>query len=57
MADAVSDRARLMPILAEAFGSWKWVFTVLAFGPAVGIWSMQRLRQMPEAARIAGGKR
>ena len=47
----------LMPILAEAFGSWQWVFAILALGPAVGVWSMLRLRSMPDAAKIAGGKR
>ena len=47
----------LMPVLAEAFGSWQWVFAILSVGPAVGVWSMLRLRNLPEAAAIAGGKR
>jgi len=47
---------RLVPVLVEAVG-WQWVFWVLAPGPAVGLWSMLRLRQLPEAERMASGNR
>jgi MFS family permease len=36
---------------------WRVAFAVLALGPAVGIWAMWRLRQRPEAVRMAGGRR
>jgi MFS family permease len=45
----------LIPILQEAFG-WGWVFAFLAPGPAIGIVAMVRLRLLPEASRIAGGR-
>jgi len=32
-------------------------FAILALGPAVGIVAMWRLRQRPEAVRMAGGHR
>ena len=47
---------RLVPALAESLG-WRWLFTVLAIGPALGIWAMWRLRGLPEATRMAGGRR
>lgn len=46
----------LIPVLAEAV-SWQWAFSVLAVGPALGIWAMVRLRRRPEATRLAGGRR
>ena len=36
---------------------WRWAFAVLAPGPVFGIAAMLRLRRLPEAARIAGGRR
>jgi MFS family permease len=36
---------------------WEHVFTILALGPIFGIWSMLRLRHLPEAARMASGRR
>lgn len=45
-----------LPLLAEAIG-WRWVFSALAIGPLLGVWAMLRLRRMPEAARMAGGRR
>ena len=42
--------------LTEIMG-WEHVFTILAIGPVFGIWSMLRLRQLPEAARMASGNR
>ena len=32
-------------------------FMILALGPVFGIWSMQRLRRLPEALRMASGNR
>jgi MFS family permease len=46
----------LMPYLVDA-GGWPLAFSVLALGPAVGVWSMARLRAEPDAKRIAGGRR
>jgi len=45
----------LIPILETTLG-WRWAFAFLAPGPAVGILAMLRLRSLPEAAQIAGGK-
>jgi MFS family permease len=46
----------IVPRLAAAAG-WRWTFAVLAPGPALGILAMLRLRRLPEASRIAGGRR
>ena len=45
----------LIPFLEAAFG-WRWAFAFLAPGPALGVLVMLRLKSLPEAARIAGGK-
>jgi len=47
---------RLIPTLERLF-TWRWAFAFLAFGPAVGIWSMLRLRRLPAAAKMASGRR
>ena len=47
---------RLIPTLRDLVG-WQWAFAMLALGPVFGIWSMLRLRGLPEATRMAGGKR
>lgn len=47
---------RMIPPLVDRFG-WDKAFVVLAAGPAFGIWSMVRLRALPEAARMASGNR
>jgi hypothetical protein len=47
---------RLVPVLVDALG-WAAALSVLALGPALGIGSMQRLRRLPEATRMAGGSR
>jgi MFS family permease len=44
-----------VPVLADSWG-WRWVFPLLALGPVFGIWAMLRLRGLPEAALLAGGK-
>ena len=46
----------LVPAAVERFG-WRWAFLLLAAGPALGTLAMLRLRRLPEAARIAQGKR
>jgi MFS family permease len=43
------------PIIAEAVG-WRWAFAPLAVGPLVGTLAMLRLRSLPEAAELAGGR-
>jgi len=47
---------RIIPPLADMIG-WEWVFVVLAPGPVFGIWSMLKLRRLPEAAQMASGNR
>jgi MFS family permease len=46
---------RLTPTLEGYFG-WNWAFAYLAIGPVIGIWAMYKLRQLPEAEKLAGGK-
>ena len=45
-----------LPILAEWVG-WQYAFVVLAPGPFLGCLAMARLRRLPEAVRLAGGRR
>lgn len=47
---------RLVPPLVDHVG-WGWAFGVLAAGPLFGIWSMVRLRRLPEAVKMASGRR
>jgi hypothetical protein len=47
---------RLIPVMAEHIG-WRWAFATLAPGPLVGVIGMLRLRRLPEAAQMAGGRR
>ncbi len=42
--------------LASGVG-WQWAFASLAPGPALGVAAMLKLRSLPEAARIAQGRR
>ena len=46
----------LVPAFLPALG-WRWVFALLAPGPALGVLAMLRLRALPEAAKIAQGRR
>jgi len=46
----------LLPALAARIG-WQWSMSVLALGPAGGVWAMLSLRRRPEAAALAGGRR
>ena len=44
----------LIPLAADTLG-WRWVFVLLAPGPAFGVLAMLRLKSLPESARLAGG--
>jgi MFS family permease len=46
----------MIPYLVAALG-WRYAFAFLAPGPALGVLAMLRLRSLPEAARIAHGRR
>jgi len=46
----------LVPILVGRVG-WRWAFASLAPGPFLGVVAMLRLRTLPEAAKIAQGRR
>jgi MFS family permease len=47
---------RIVPWAALRLG-WEWAFATLALGPLFGIWSMAKLRRLPEAVRMASGNR
>ena len=47
----------LLPHIALLFGGWRWVFLVLIPGPGLGILAMVLLRRLPDADRIAHGRR
>ncbi len=47
---------RAVPYFVGWFG-WQWAFAFLAVGPVAGIWAMWRLRSLPAAEKIAGGRR
>ena len=36
---------------------WRWAFATLAIGPFLGVLAMGRLRLLPEASRMASGRR
>jgi MFS family permease len=46
----------LIPYFEKAFG-WRYAFAILAPGPLLGVIAMLRLRTLPEAAKIAHGRR
>ena len=46
----------LLPRVAAVIG-WRWSMSVLAIGPALGVWAMLALRRRPEAVQLAGGAR
>ncbi len=46
----------IVPVVVAHTG-WRWAFAVLAPGPALGVLAMARLRALPDAARLAGGRR
>jgi predicted MFS family arabinose efflux permease len=45
-----------VPALAESVG-WRWAFAALAVGPFLGVAAMARLRTLPEALKLANGRR
>lgn len=45
-----------VPLVVAATG-WRWGFAFLAIGPAWGVLAMWRLRQRPDARRLASGRR
>ena len=45
----------LLPWVAARAG-WRWSMSLLAAGPACGVWAMVALRRRPEAAALAGGR-
>jgi MFS family permease len=46
----------LLPRVAAHIG-WHWSMSLLAIGPALGVWAMLALRRRPEALQLAGGRR
>jgi MFS family permease len=46
----------MVPWLVDRIG-WSNAFTFLAAGPVFGIYAMAKLRQRPEAEKLAGGRR
>ena len=46
-----------VPFAAKLFGSMQWAFILLAPGPFIGAVAMLLLRRLPEAERLALGKR
>lgn len=46
----------IIPVAVTAMG-WNYALMLLAIGPIAGIVSMARLRNLPEATRMAGGRR
>lgn len=47
---------RMIPPLQNWLG-WEWAFVILALGPVFGLISMQRLKQLPEALKMASGNK
>ncbi len=45
----------LLPWVAARMG-WRWSMSLLALGPACGVWAMLALRRRPERAALAGGR-
>jgi MFS family permease len=46
----------LIPWMVALVG-WRWAFASLSVGPFLGVVAMARLRMLPDAAKLAGGKR
>ena len=46
----------IVPMIGNGIG-WQWAFVVLVPGPIVGVIAMLVLRALPEAERIAQGRR
>lgn len=48
---------RVLPSFADHIGGWQWAFVLLVPGPLIGTVAMLALRRLPEAVRIAQGRR
>lgn len=48
---------RVLPSFAEYLGGWQWAFVMLVPGPLIGTVAMLALRRLPEAEKIAQGRR
>lgn len=46
---------QLVPVWESAVG-WRWAMAPLALGPALGTLAMLRLRRLPDARKLAGGR-
>lgn len=46
----------LVPLVADAFGDWRWTFIILVPGPAIGALAMLALRRDPVAMQRAQGR-
>ena len=46
----------LIPVLVGVLG-WRYAFMILALGPVFGVYSMLRLRVLPQALQMASGNR
>jgi MFS family permease len=47
---------RIIPPMVDLVG-WEYAFSILAIGPIFGIWSMLKLRGLPQAQAMASGNR
>lgn len=45
----------LIPVIERAQG-WGWAFALLVPGPLLGVLAMMRLKSLPEAGQLAGGR-
>lgn len=48
---------RVLPTFADYLGGWQWAFLMLVPGPVIGTIAMLMLRRLPEAKKIAQGRR
>lgn len=48
---------RIVPLLADYLGGWRWAFVILAPGPIIGTIAMARLRRLPSSLKIGQGRR
>lgn len=48
---------RVVPMFEAYMGGWQWSFVILAPGPLIGTIAMLMLRRLPEATKIAQGKK
>jgi len=48
---------RIVPMMVNYFGEWRWAFVILAPGPIIGTIAMLRLRRSPSSLKIGHGRR